>query len=231
MQPQFVPIPKVWIGERVFVIGGGPSAKTIDWEKLRGQKVLACNAAAFLLPDRLAQYAVFGDKPFLQAFRPRLREYVDKGGFLLNLTGRTPEPMNHWMFHVERVNGSKNWGISTDPDRVRWNRSTGGCAVNVAYLLGAREIVLIGFDMSALGKSHNWHKEYEPHYANWTSKTPAPITLPKPLVTHYKNHFAKAFGNIRRDLDWLKVPLWNTFEGSLLVESGLTPFRPLEELL
>lgn len=225
----FIPVPKVWIGERVFLVGGGPSAKSVDWECLRGKKVLAINAAAFLLPDGIAQYAVFGDKPFLVAFRSELRGYSSKGGFLINATGRAINPENHWMFHVNRLNGTKHWGISKDPNWLAWNRSTGGCAVNLAYLLGAKEIVLIGFDMRAHSKNHNWHNAYLPHYNSF--KTREPGALPKPELNHYQVHFIYAFKRLAEDLKELGVPWWNTYEGSALVDRGLTPYKPLEDLL
>lgn len=225
----YIPIPKVWLGERVFIVGGGPSAKSIDWELLRGQKVLGCNAAAFLLPYGIAQYSVFGDKPFLEAFRMELRDYVLAGGFLINATGRVIHPDNHWMFHVKTLKGSKSWGISKDPEQVSWNRSTGGLAVNLAYLLGAREIVLIGFDMRAQAKKHNWHNVYEPHYESF--KLASPKALPQPALNHYQVHFVHAFKRIAEDLKALQVPIWNTYKDSLLVEKGFTPYASLEAFL
>jgi hypothetical protein len=230
MPLDFIPIPKVWTGERVFIVGGGPSIKSLDWEVLRGQKVLACNAAAFLLPEGIAQYAVFGDKPFLRAFRGELRGYADSGGLLINATGRPVEPENHWMYHVRRLFGTKSWGISKDPEWVSWNRSTGGCAINLAYLLGAREIVLLGFDMRAEGKKHNWHEVYEPHYRTWNGNNPGGL-MPKPGLSQYQVHFIYAFKRIAEDLKELKVPCWNTYQYSALVDKGYTPYKPLGELL
>lgn len=225
----YIPIPKVWLGERVFIIGGGPSAKAVDWECLRGKRVLATNAAAFLLPTGIAQYAVFGDKPFLRTFRSELRQYVTNGGMLINATGRAIDEKDHWMFHVRVMKGTKFWGIQEDPHYLAWNRSTGGCAVNLAFHLGASEIVLIGFDMRAEGKKHNWHDVYEPHYAKSESRDVG--FLPKPPLTHYQVHFMHAFKRLAEDLKTLKVPWWNTYQYSALVDRGFTPYKPLGELL
>lgn len=220
------PIPKAMDSGRMFIIGGGPSARGLDWELLRGRNVLACNAAAFLLPQGIARWATFSDRPFLRSFRPQLRAYVDRGGILFNVPspGRKIKDKDHWMLHVHRLNGRKNWGISEDPNVVRWNRSTGGCAVNIAYLLGATEIVLIGFDMQASGKAHNWHDEYEACYVTGGQGWPS-----RPPITHYRTGgMILAFDRIAEDLQRLGVKVWNTSMKSALV--GF-PKVALEELL
>jgi hypothetical protein len=40
-------------------------------------------------------------------------------------------------------------GISRKKGHVSWNKNSGGSAINLAYHLGAKKIVLIGFDMQA----------------------------------------------------------------------------------
>lgn len=226
MRPEYKAVPKPWPHSTVFIVGGGPSAKGINWERLRGKNVLATNAAAFLLPIGIAEYAVFSDKPFLRSFRAQLRGYVDSGGTLIFIptTGRPTEETDHWIYHVQRLNGRKNWGISTDPSIVRWNRSTGGCAINIAYLLGANEIVLIGFDMKPDNGNHNWHEAYNSCYASgekgWCAKPPA---------SHYTaSGMIKAFDPITVELEKMNVKLWNTTFGSALEK---IPYKPLEEFL
>lgn len=217
------PVPKVWSGERVFIIGGGPSARGLEWELFRGKEVMACNAAAFLLPKGIVKWAVFGDKPFLRMFRHPLREYVNSGGQLINATGRPIEPMNHWMIHIKRLERRKNWGIKTDPrEGVSWNRSTGGCAINLAVQMGAGELVLVGFDMcmeQRTGK-HNWHDEYLVHYEDGK--------MSKPDAKHYRLNLVQAFDEIAIGLKFLKIPCWNVNENSAL---RCIPFKSLGELL
>lgn len=220
------PIPRAMNGGRIFIIGGGPSAKGLDWELLRGRNVLACNAAAFLLPQGIAKWAVFSDRPFLRSFRTQLRAFVDGGGTLFNTPtpGKPIREKDHWMLHIQRLNGRKNWGISEDPNVVRWNKSTGGCAVNIAYLLGATEIVLVGFDMKAQGKAHNWHDAYEPCYTEGKQGWPS-----RPPVNHYRTAgMILAFDRIAEDLDRLGVRCWSTCEDSALT---VFPYQPIEELL
>jgi len=121
------------------------------------------------------------------------------------------EEMNYWMIHVKRLNGTKNWGISDDPNVVRWNRSTGGCALNVAYLMGAREIVLMGYDMTMDNGHHNWHDSYLPHYS-----AGAQVPIPKPGPGHYDAHFVMPFDRLAEELDKRGVAVKNANPNSRL---------------
>lgn len=223
-------IPRVWEGKRAFILGGGPSAKDIDWKLLWGRPVLCCNAAAFLLPSGLSSWALFGDKLFLKTFRQELRAYVELGGILVNATGRPIDKKNDWMLHVKRHNGTSAWGIVTQdpktpeaPTELAWNRSTGGCAINLAVAMGAKELVLIGFDMKMKDKDHNWHQVYVPYYRSTKSDH-----MPCPDRNIYKSLMSRPFAKIAADLNRLGIKCWNTSLDSALTEF---PKLSLKELL
>jgi len=50
--------------------------------------------------------------------------------------------------------------LSIDPKQLFWNRSSGACAVNLATLLGATKIVLLGYDMRRINGQNNWHNDH-----------------------------------------------------------------------
>lgn len=218
-------LPQSFQGRRVFIIGGGPSVGDIPLDALHGQSVLACNASAFLLPFAPG-WMVFGDKPFLKTFRTKLRELASIGTTIINATGRPVQKEDHWMLHVQRMNGSKNVGIlmpdlkDDSPNWIYWNRSTGGTAINIACAMGAREIVLVGFDMQRNGKVHNWHDEYREHYEKGRV-----LVHPEPGI--YR-HFLHPFPRIAEDLGKLGISCWNTCRNSAL---EVFPYRPIEDLL
>lgn len=220
-------IPRIMNGGKVFIVGGGPSAKNFDWNLLSGKFVIGCNASAFLLPQGLVKWAVFGDKMFLRNFRPQLRSFVDGGGILVNAVGRSLDETNHWMLNVKRLNGRKSWGLSDDRYILRWNRSTGACAIDLARLLGASEVVLIGFDMCSDGKSHNWHDAYSPYYVKRTNDN-GNTWMPKPDEQLYSSRMIGAFNDIQRDAEETGMKIWNTNPDSRI---KVFPFKPISELL
>jgi hypothetical protein len=131
------------------------------------------------------------------------------------------------MLHVRRLNGRKAWGISDDPYMVRWNRSTGACAMNVAYLLGSKDMVLLGFDQTANGKSHNWHRAYDPYYIKRT-KDSNDRWMPEPSLNIYQEMMLNAFTSVADDFAKLGVTVWNINQSSKL---KAFPFKPISELL
>ena len=58
--------------------------------------------------------------------------------------------------------GAKRFGISTKPGHVSWNGNSGASAINLAVHLGARRVLLLGFDMKAEGQNTHWHGGHDP---------------------------------------------------------------------
>lgn len=203
--------------EDLFIIGGGPSLGFFDWEKLRGKNVLACNAAMFLIPEGIARWGTFGDSEFLMNFRSSIRSLASRSMSVFYFSSRLPRSKNHWLRHVRRMNGKRNWGISIFPENgVSWNRSTGAASINLGYLMGAGRIILLGFDMKVDSKgNHNFHSMYGNKFI-------------RPTPEHYKDHLINPFHEIYKDLKVLGVPLIQTNPDSVL---SFLPYLPLEELL
>lgn len=54
------------------------------------------------------------------------------------------------------------YGIeSQDRDAISWNNNSGASAINVSYWLGAKRIVLLGFDMRMVDGKKNYHTDYK----------------------------------------------------------------------
>jgi len=143
------PLQPIWQGKDVFILGGGPSVKTFPVERrLKRQRVVGCNDA-YLFGDGIVDVLVFGDrtwydhhkdKPKFQSFRnPKITNHKDLEG----------DPAVIWAPREQE--GFHRHALG-------WNGNTGSSAINVALLLGAGRVLLVGFDM-ALGEGgkSNWH--------------------------------------------------------------------------
>jgi hypothetical protein len=103
--------------------------------------------------------------------------------------------------------GTHPEGITTRLNAISWNRNSGGSAINLAYHLGARRIVLVGFDMKENGNNMHWHTQYVP-----PGKLGAPIHKRKlPFGRHIPS-----FPCIARDAARLKVEIINASPDSAL---------------
>ena len=147
--PLLSPLPD-WTAEDVFIIGGGHSLKGFDWNLLRGRCTIGCNQA-FKLGAAICNIATFGDYDFWTHYKDELETY--KGWVATNyLTMNTPP----WLRFYPRIDR----GLGNGVEGLAWNNNTGALAVNLALVLGARQVFLLGFDMrmESKEKSH-WHDE------------------------------------------------------------------------
>src|SRR5574343_1711355 len=138
-----------WSGLDAFVIGGGRSLRNFDWSRLRGRPTVGCNDA-FARGPSMCSVCVFGDLRWYQHHFKRLEQF--------------PNPIitNQPSLHV----GSPDWVLTMAREReglhrgaLGWGGNTGCIAVNVALLLGAERVFLLGFDMKLNGKQSNWHEQ------------------------------------------------------------------------
>jgi len=144
-------VPQIWEGERCYILGGGPSLADVDVERLRGQHVIAVNNA-FKLGDWI-EFMFYGNCAF----------GIWHGAALSQFPGHklTTCIYNEQLeFKPLVIRYSKKFGLSIKPNLLHWNRSSGACAVNLATLLGATEIVLLGYDMRRINGQNNWHNEH-----------------------------------------------------------------------
>lgn len=145
-------VPRIWYASRCFILGGGPSLRDFDFERLRGERVIAVNAA-FMEAD-FFDVCYFGDSGFGRKFKnellawPGLKVTTHQG--LLGVPG----------FRVVRKKNGP-MGLSTDSNTICWNKSSGATAINLAYLLGSRKIYLLGFDMKKVDGRINYHDHYD----------------------------------------------------------------------
>lgn len=193
---QFWRIPRIWPDRTVYILGGGPSLKDVNVEALKGERVIATNNA-YRLADWI-DVVTFVDTAWLEWHESELKSF---GGLKISsakahLSGIGPR------VGVKVVNSDAQFdGLSASPGVVALNKNSGAFAINVATLLGAKRIVLLGFDMKTINGRHNWHKD---HKRNDKQD-------PKPY-----DSFLPRFPAIARDLARMGVQCVNATPGSAL---------------
>ena len=201
--PIFWTVEPVWQGETVFIIGGGPSLRGADFTPIHGKHVVGTNQA-FMLGDWV-DFVCFGDPRFWlwnsNGNGAGIKQY---GGTLVSWA-KSRALYKDGRVKLLRKMGRRGIQVE-DRSAVCWNLSTGASAINLAVLLGAKEIVLLGFDMKitegAPGRGHNWHDEY--------------LARQVPNNTIYEERFLKPFDEIKADLDRLGVKCINANPDSAL---------------
>jgi len=147
--PRWIPEQK-WLDVDAFIIGGGDSLRGFDFNLLKKEMTIGCNAA-FLLGEDICKLCLIGDIKCFNKFNGKLSKY--KGIVFTN----APQLLHSkilWLWTMGRE------GKGLHKHALGWNNCTGFSALNLALILGANPVYLLGFDMklSKDGKA-NWHNE------------------------------------------------------------------------
>lgn len=146
----------IWEGREVFVLGGGRSLfeNNFDFNILEKELVVGCNDA-YLHGPLICDICIFGDWKWRTLHLDNLRKYVKHGGIVVTNEPKSIANTRHtpWLKPMKRQD------VGLYRDALGWNQNTGASAVNLALILGAGKVFLLGFDMH-LGKDGeaNWHE-------------------------------------------------------------------------
>jgi hypothetical protein len=199
--PRWTPEP-VWEGQDVFVIGGGDSLRTFDFERLRNEKTVGCNNA-YLRGPEICNVCIFGDekwfKHHLQKPGKALERYA-RTAILVTNASQLQGAREPWL----KIMGRQSKGLHTDS--LGWNTNTGASALNLALLLGGQRIFLLGFDMQL-------SKDGKPNYHDDLIDRPDPAVYARMI---------EAFGKVKRD--W--VAKFHTREIINVTNDSKLPFFP-----
>ena len=139
----------------IFIIGGGPSIKTLDLSGLDTSKhlIICCNQAFELFPN--AQITHHSDYSWWEKYQSSL-EIQFKGHFItgcgLGNTRAYPEMVTHMQF-IHHANQAQLFRSSNHV----YGNNCGLQALSIAHLFQPKNIVLIGFDFKSLhGKTHSY---------------------------------------------------------------------------
>lgn len=162
--------------DSAYIVGGGPSLRGFDFNKLIGKDVIAVNMSVFDVPAPryfiTMDYSVVakaGDSriaklPSTNVFVANMAKLVDEGATLRDNNCRIT--YNLGIFDVV-IKSRSEVGIGYSLGDFRHGDNSGYCALQLAVLLGYREIYLLGIDLT--GNNGNMH--YHDHYkGRWTTR-------------------------------------------------------------
>ncbi len=141
-------VPRLFPGATIAILAGGPSLTQAQVDAVRHLPCIAIKDAIRLAPTAEVLYAC--DAKWWAHYGPRL-SYT---GPRYALQDRA-EP---W---AQALRNTGQYGLEERPDGLRTGKNSGYQAINLAYHLGARRVLLLGYDMRPDGKGrHHW---FGPH--------------------------------------------------------------------
>jgi hypothetical protein len=149
-----------WAGHRCFIIGGGPSLRGFDFAQLKGEKIIVINRAfevcpfadiMFSMDNRFYNWLIRGQLP------GSLEKFMAFKGLKIWLEVSN-NSYHHGIYYVV--------GLPTDgfPHSLKagiyHGNHSGYGALQLALVLGADPIYLLGYDMKHQGKATHFHSGY-----------------------------------------------------------------------
>jgi len=98
----------------------------------------------------------YGDDSFFKSHKEQILAFQ---GLRVGCPNR---PEAKYAIRVKALKRVKtNEGLTDRSNSVVWHSNSGGAAINLAYLFGAKQIILLGYDMDLdTNQNQHWHKEY-----------------------------------------------------------------------
>lgn len=209
--PELWCIIPLWRGETVTIIGGGPSLVQEQVDMVRGKtRVIAVNDAYRLVPWADILYGCDSrwwlwhrGAPDFKGIRVGLRWDAVKGkvhnGWLVDLYP-----------YVRSLASTGVQGLEIAPNGLRTGGNSGYQAINLAVHMGAKRILLLGYDMKGDGKKNHWFGEH-----------------PNKVIPPY-SMMLRNFDSIVEPLEKLGIEVINCTSDSAL---KIFPIKPLQEAL
>jgi hypothetical protein len=185
--------------------------------RIGDRKVIGVNKA-FMLGEWV-DIAYFGDSRFVEWY---YNELLERKGIIVSCANNFKKQyrviVDKKIFVLKR-DGNRGAGINLQRsrNRVGWFGNTGASAIHLAVLLGAKKVVLLGYDGEVNNKNskdNNWHSGYPGGYAG----------SHRDRERIYTN-FRSAFTPIARDCKSLGVEVINATPDSKIKVFDLVEFE------
>lgn len=151
-----------WAGHDVTIVGGGPSLRGFDWSALHYRRHVITINRAFKDAPTADLWFTEDARVITELWKERLRYFQGiKLWHCLN-ANEIPEvqAVDPSIEILQSKRKDKFWSASFQ-DGLGYSSNSGVGAINIAHILGADRIFLLGFDCRAEGLvMENYHKDY-----------------------------------------------------------------------
>jgi len=213
--------------DKVFIIGGGPSLKNFDFNRLKDEDTIVTNVAVFDVPN--PDYFITVDYTFLQKVKSRLKKFQRlemKKVFIVGMHHNFMREVDDVFIDLKHkilydlslfnmiVQAKREDGIGYTFDDFRTGINSGYCALQLAIILGYKEIYLLGMDLTPQRETHY-------HHLYFRSKR----TFDK-LLKKYSEFFRQGISQVAEERPDIKI--YSCSSVSSL--NDLIPYVPLERI-
>ena len=175
------PIPRIFEGQAVAIVAGGPSLRGFDWTRLVGARCIAINRAYEVVP--CAEVLWWSDARFWRHHREGIEAHPAAWKATCHLNYAPADNLPEW---VTQYRMTETAGFDPDVRCLRSGNNSAYASMHLAAHLGARRLVLLGVDMrhGPAGETHFHDGHGLPHLQDTLTNYMVPYfgTLAAPLA-------------------------------------------------
>lgn len=149
---------QIWKGATVAIIGGGPSLtqEQVDYVRSRGLRTIGVNDAYQF--GVAIDVCFWGDRKWF--FGNEENGHPGHGQQIIKWPGLKVTCSSDCMYQPGVITLIRETlpGLQPPP-RIKWYNNSGWTAVGLAVMMGAKKVVLLGFDGRADEGRYNWHAD------------------------------------------------------------------------
>lgn len=176
-----IPVPRIFEGQTIAIMAGGPSLRGFQWERLLHAPVIAINRAYEVLP--MASLLWWSDARFWRHHQAGITAHRASWKATCQIGYHDGNPLPTW---VTKYSFTGKDGFDPDPQCLRHGNNSAYAAMHLAAHLGARKLVLLGVDMrhGPAGETHFHDGHGLPHQEQTLTQLMIPYfsTLAGPLA-------------------------------------------------
>lgn len=154
------PVQPVFKQKDVFIVGGGNSLQNFNFDLLKDKCVITINRSFIHVP--FAQVLYFSDYRFYMWASGKMGDDNELIDNFKKYKGKIYTISNK-ISNDERISvliNSGKTGFDTINGKLKHGGNSGYAAINLAYHLGAKRIILMGYDMKKLKGKLHFHNGY-----------------------------------------------------------------------
>jgi len=197
------------INDSCFVIAGGPSLKDVDFSLLRNKTTIVSNKSIFDIPK--ADYFITTDYTFLNYLKKmnlydKWKDMDSKKLFVANcisetiqiIDGQIVDTKYNLTYELQDFDdivickSAKNIGFDFENFNSGYN--SGFCSLQLAIVLGFKNIYLLGMDMNCDGNNTHYHNGYGKSF-NKMQKN----------LYYYGKHFLEVLSKLKKEKPDIKI--------------------------
>ena len=203
--------------KEVYIIGGGHSLATFNFNKLKNKTTIAVNKSASYIPD--LDYFITMDFTALKKIKPIQNSKATKifvanfdRPYLKEQNGQIKDTRFNLIYTLEDfdiiIKSRRESGIGFKWNDFRNGINSGFCALQLAILLGYKQIYLLGIDLNVSKETH-FHGGYGEPKEKFKKK-----------IDEYYTYFACALALLPND-----IKVYNCSKNSRL--SYILPYKEI----